>query len=186
MRNRFLMLVVVMATLFACNSDSMTDGVNETAEKRSSVPFKVKKMSGTFEYGPGIENSIFCDKEANPALFGLNAYGEGTISHLGLSTVLEEWCWSIPDFLTIGDIGERKITFTAANGDQLWGTIKNIVYPDFPLSFDTFIEEVTIDGGTGRFENANGTITQTIITFPDTPGAPFGTFSYTAEGTISY
>ncbi len=41
MRNRFLILSVLVATLFACNSDSMsTDDMNKPGVER---PFKIKK-----------------------------------------------------------------------------------------------------------------------------------------------
>ena len=147
MRNRFLILFVVAATLFACNSDSMiSDDFNETAEKKDkSFPFKVVKMAGTYEFGPDFETSI----EICNATTGLIAEGEGNIAHLGLTTVLEEWCWNA-GFSPSGeiDLGKRYVTFTAANGDELYGEIESIDYPgfDFPNSFDfsVFIEEVTI------------------------------------------
>ena len=184
MKNRFLILVVVMATLFACNSDSMTSDLNESAEKRSDVPFKVKKGSGTYEFGPGIQNSI--DDCTGP--LRLNATGEVNISHLGKSSVLEEWCWSGAN----DDLGTRTVTFTAANGDVLTGEITDIDYfdPNNPFIFRETVK-VTNDG-TGRFEDASGTITQIVEIsqpIPEDGVGPFpliGTFTYTAEGTISY
>jgi len=194
MKNRFLILVVVAATLFACSGDSMiSDDFNETAEKKQkSFPLKVIKMAGTYEFGPGFETSI----EDCAATTGLIAEGEGNIAHLGLTTVLEEWCWNA-GFSGSGeiDLGKRYVTFTAANGDELWGEIESIDYPGFvfPTSFDfsVFIEEVTIIGGSGRFENACGNIIQTVVTTPDASTEPsltegFGTFTYSAEGTITY
>lgn len=188
MRNRFLILFLVAATLVACNSDSMiSDDFNETAEKKqNSFPFKAVKMAGTYEFGEDVETSI-----ENCAGLGLNAEGEGNVAHLGLTTVLEEWCWNGFPF----DKGTRKVTFTAANGDELWGEMNDPVdyfeNPDYDPNgnFAIFREVVTIVGGTGRFENAQGTITQTVDTTPDasqTPIQGFGTFTYSAEGTISY
>ncbi len=190
MRNRFLILFLVVATLFACSSDSMsTDDMNKPGGER---PFKAKNLEGTFEFGPGVEPSIGCDGKdfTGQDLFGLIAEGEGTIPHLGLSTVIEEWCWSIPDLFVNENLGDRKVTFTAANGDMLVGEITSIVYPGLENGdFSVFIEEVNITGGSGRFENACGTITQTVVTAEDetqTPPNTTGTFTYSAEGTISY
>jgi hypothetical protein len=168
MKNRFLILSVVMATLFACSGDSMiSDDFNETAEKRKAVPFKVKKLAGTY----------ILNGDCGAAT--LTAIGEGTVAHLGKSAILEEWCWSGAPT----DVGTRSVTFTAANGDELQGTITSIVYTS-PL---TFIEGVTIEGGTGRFENAQGTITEYVeISQPQSPTAATGTFIYSAEGTITY
>ena len=177
MRNRFLMLSVVMATLFACNSDSIiSDDFNETAEKKDkSFPFKVVKMAGDYSFG-------FIPSQGCVVL---NAEGEGIIPHLGLSTVVEEWCWNGQPT----DIGIRRVTFTAANGDKLMGRMDDPVdYFAFPDT-SKFREVVTIDGGTGRFSDAKGTITQTVVTTPDdsqTPIQGFGTFTYSAEGTITY
>ena len=188
MKNRFLILVVVAATLFACSGDSMiSDDFNETAEKKQkSFPLKVVKMAGTYEFGGDVETSI-----ETCAGLSLNAEGEGNIAHLGLTTVLEEWCWNGFPF----DKGTRKVTFTAANGDELWGEMYDLVdYFENPNydpdgNFAIFREVVTIVGGTGRFANASGTITQIVDTTPDasqTQVQGFGTFTYSAEGTISY
>ena len=123
MKNRFLILCLVLATLFACNSDSMgIDGLDETAEKRSGVPFKAKKLVGDYEYGPEVETSIDCGKSTS-----LNAEGQGTISHLGKTAVVEEWCWNAG--IPIDQEGPRYVTFTAANGDEVWGVINSIDYP---------------------------------------------------------
>ena len=110
MKNRILILFVVAATLFACSGDSMiSDDFNETAEKRKDVPFKIKNLVGTYTLGPG-------DASCGPNF--LIARGEGTISHLGKSMLLEDWCFDagIPD-----DNGtKRKVIFVAANGDELY------------------------------------------------------------------
>jgi len=166
MKNRILILSVFMATLFACNSDSMiSDDMNKKAVER---PFKIKKVEGTFFLGPG-------DESCGPVV--LNANGEGPVSHLGRSTVFEEWCFNGET----SDLGTRTITFTAANGDQLVGEIQS-----FQRDGLTFTEEVDIKPGhgSGRFANAEGSFTQIIIVSDPTPG--FGTFTYSAEGTIKY
>lgn len=174
MKNRFLILALVAATLFACSSDSMvSDEFNETAEKRKSVPFKAKNIEGTYEFGAG-------DASCNPAK--LIAEGEGTASLLGKREefeIIEQWCWNG----TNEDLGTRSVKFTDENGDYFEGTITSINYPT-PL---TFIEEVTVAGGTGRFDGASGTFTQHVeISPPQSPTAGTGTFTYNAKGKISY
>lgn len=162
MRNRILILSLVVATLLACNSDSMiSDDMNKKGGER---PFKVKKLEGTYALG------------GNATCATLTAIGEGTVSHLGKSAILEEWCFNP---LVENDLGTRTITFTAANGDELYGDIKTIEWEGL-----TFMEEVQIMGGTGRFENATGTFTETVEISDPTTGS--GTFTYSAEGTISY
>lgn len=70
----------------------------------------------------------------------------------------------------------------AANGDQLFGTLTGAGTQGSPIS-----ASVTIDGGTGRFEGASGSLTGTIINVLVSPGVPT-VFDTTAsfEGTISY
>jgi len=172
MRNRILILFLVAATLIACNSDSMiSDDFNETAEKSSAVPFKIKKLEGTFTLGGG-----------DPAICGpnfLNARGAGNISHLGKSTLSEDWCFdvSIPN----DDGTKRIVTFVAANGDELRSNEIGSVTWTSPVSF---VEEFEFEGGTGRFANATGTFTETVEIVFDSPTT--GTFTLSAEGTITY
>ena len=76
MKNRFLILFVAAATLFACSGDSMiSDDFNETAEKQPPINFKAKKLVGNYEFGPEVNTSINCN-----ATTGLKAEGEGTVS----------------------------------------------------------------------------------------------------------
>lgn len=166
MRNRFLILSLVAATLFACSSDSMvSDDFNKRAVER---PFKVKKVEGTYFLAGG-------DESCGPVV--LNANGEGPVSHLGRSTVFEEWCFNGQT----SDLGIRTITFTAANGDMFVGEIQS-----FQRDGLTFTEEVDIMPGlgTGRFATAEGSFTQTINISDPTTGQ--GTFTYSAEGKIKY
>jgi len=176
MKNRILILTVLAATLFACSSDSMINDDQEVfnlkAEKKAvERPFKIKKAQGTFIIIP-VFDPLSC-----PALV-LNAPGEGNVTHLGRSTLFEEWCWSgAPD-----DVGTRSLIITAANGDELWATPSEVMFTsDF-----TFEEVTIINGGTGRFEHATGEFREFVeITFGD-ESELFGTFSLSAVGTITY
>lgn len=147
------------------------DLINQEVKLKAAVerPFKIKKVEGTYSFFLG-------DGESCSALV-LNAIGEGTITHLGRSTMLEEWCSNGP-----ADLGTRSITFTAANGDELRGFHSSIEF----TSNLTFVETLNFDGGTGRFENATGVFIETVVVTEDSPGAPTGSFVMSGEGTITY
>jgi hypothetical protein len=177
MRKRFVILSVLAATLFACTSDSMInddlDLINQEVKLKAAVerPFKIKKVEGTYSFFPG-------DGESCSALV-LNAIGEGTMTHLGRSTMLEEWCSNGP-----ADLGTRSITITAANGDELRGYHSTIEFIGSDPT--TFVETLNFDGGTGRFENATGVFIETVVVTEDFLGAPTGTFVMSGAGTIIY
>ena len=180
MKNRILILMLSVVTLFACSSDSLiNDEVNlskqkvdlqkSSSKKAVERPFKIKKVEGTYSFFPG-------DGESCSALV-LNAIGEGTMTHLGRSTMLEEWCSNDP-----ADLGTRSITITAANGDELRGSHSSIVFIN--NSPTTFVETLNFNGGTGRFENATGVFIETVVVTEETPFN--GTFVMSGEGTITY
>ena len=165
MKNRFLILFVLAATFFACNSDSM---ISEDLDKKAvERPFKIKNLEGTFLVG------------GDATCATLNAEGEGTVSHLGLSAVVEQWCWNGQPT----DLGTRTSVITAANGDELYCRITTI---DWPILDQSFIETVEVEGGTGRFSEASGQFTQYVEIQFDCFGCPTGTFIMNAEGTIKY
>lgn len=183
MKNRILILSVLVATLVACSSDSMVnddinlsnqkEGVNSMSKKKAvERPFKIKKATGDFIFFPG-------DGDPCPAIV-LNALGEGTVTHLGLSTMFEEWCWNGQLY----DLGTRTLTLTAANGDVLYAAATTIVWTS-PLTFE---EDFTFVGGTGRFENVE---IDDEIDFKESVEITFetefnGTYIMSSEGTITY
>jgi len=86
-------------------------------------------------------------------------HGTGKASHLGKTNAfLDQW-WSMnpmygqpPGF----SYGEGTMTFTAANGDELWAIYTGTA--DHNLDPYPVIELMgTFNGGTGRFKNASGT-----------------------------
>lgn len=175
MKNRILILTVLAATLFGCTSDSMINDDQEVFNlkaKKKAVerPFKIKKVEGTYSFFGG--DGVSC-----LAPLALNAIGEGTITHLGRSTMFEEWCSNAPD-----DLGTRSITITAANGDELRGYHSTIQF--IGANPTTFVETLNFDGGTGRFKNATGVFIETVVVFEDDQFT--GTFVMSGEGTIKY
>lgn len=171
MRNRFLILFVAVATLFACNSDSMsTDEMNKPGGERATpINIKIKKVEGTYNFIPDAE----CGEVT------LTAIGEGIVSHLGPSSLVEQWCFNGQ----IPDLGKREITITAANGDELYGFHDSVIFDPATLSF---IETFNFKGGTGRFANASGTFTEYVQIFPEGPGPSPGTFTLSGEGSLIY
>ncbi|WP_424269489.1 hypothetical protein [Eudoraea sp.] len=174
MKNRILILTVLAATLFGCTSDSVINDDQEVYNlkaKKKTVerPFKIKKIEGTYSFFGG--DGVSCSALA------LNAIGEGTITHLGRSTMFEEWCSNAPD-----DLGTRSITITAANGDELRGYHSTIQF--IGSNPTTFVETLNFDGGTGRFKNATGVFIETVVVFEDDQST--GTFVMSGEGTIKY
>lgn len=181
MKHYMFMLLLCVATLLACSPEAT---LNETLDqsllkadlqsssktKAVTRPFKMTILDGTWSVGPG--DGVSCS-----ALF-LQALGEGNATHLGLTNLVEEWCWSgSPD-----DLGTRSLMLIAANGDMVWGTPTMVLW-NSPSSF----EEVTeIQGGTGRFEHATGELREYVETTAGDETGAFGTFTFRAEGTITY
>jgi hypothetical protein len=180
MKNRILILTLSVITLFACTSDTLITDDNNlfkndnnlTQRKAVERPFKIKKVTGTWYnfLGDGVSCSAVV----------LNAVGEGTVTHLGHSTLFEEWCFNGNG----NDLGTRTLTITAANGDELWG---NHTFIQWNSDFTAFEEVLVFDGGTGRFENASGEFNESVEVTYDDPNNPFyGTFTLSGEGTLKY
>jgi len=115
---------------------------------RNQVPFM-----GTVE---GVALPVFTDPCNRP----VTLYGAGQASHLGrfawASTLTAtDLCPVVPNFTVTGG----KVTLTAANGAQLFGTYTGSglnpgsVGPPFLVLLDL---AVTITGGTGTFLNTTG------------------------------
>jgi len=169
MKNRILILSVLMATLFACSTDSMNTEESALSKKSKdkTKSFKVINVEGSY----ALSGSALCP-------FILNANGQGTIPHLGLSTLSEEWCNNGDS----DDLGTRTITITSANGDELYGYHTTILW----TSPTTFEETLIIDGGSGRFENACGTFMEYVEITPPSPQGE-GTFTLNIEeGTLTF
>jgi hypothetical protein len=131
-----------------------------------SVPFK-GRSSGTvtpvgFDQAAGI---LYAHVE-----------GQGQATHLGRFTQTGD---AAVDVAT-GNAGGTWM-LTAANGDQLFLDFEAIPTSDSTHGLAAF----TIVGGTGRFQGATGSYTQTIV-FTTTPGTPGSTFTDVLEGTISF
>lgn len=106
----------------------------------------------------------FTDKDCIAAgyLWRFSSAGEGGVgqmSHLGRVAEYSLTQCSVPGPLGIESVG--TVTFTAANGDELWieHTMLSQIIGEFPggeLHGFTFVGTWEADGGTGRFAHATG------------------------------
>ena len=83
-------------------------------------------------------------------------YGTGTLTHLG-KTGLEQYTCFDPVNMAIY---ETWYILTAANGDVVRGGSTGV---GFTPEGDTVLY-MSIEGGTGRFENASGSMASTVVT----------------------
>jgi hypothetical protein len=89
----------------------------------------------------------------------------------GTATGLGDWT-GVADRVTHGTKVQISTTMTAADGDQLFFEIEGTE------GADGFSGTYTITGGTGRFEGATGSGSNTATSNPD------GTFTMVFDGTI--
>lgn len=88
--------------------------------------------------------------------------GDGIGNHLGRFTIARHHCFTPPDHPDFNGsvIHDGRYEITAANGDKIWGTYSGELQPtefgpDGPIR-GIITSPSTIDGGTGRFANAQG------------------------------
>jgi hypothetical protein len=93
--------------------------------------------------------------------------GTGTATHIGRYAYHADECFDPTTSTVTG-----AFTLTAANGDAIFGTYSG------PCSADTCTESAMVDGGTGRFAEAEGQFDVTVLVGP-------GTYSETVSGTLS-
>ena len=109
--------------------------------------------------------------------------GEGTASHLGECTIRVDHCYQIQTYE--GGSTENGIgVVTAANNDEIHFTYSGTFHFNaYPPTLITYSNQVTITGGTGRFENVQGNVVCAGI--QDLTQTPNPT-TVTWNGTISY
>lgn len=108
----------------------------------------------------------------------------GVVSHLGLSTLVQDLVvvFSGPTITSTG-----TWTITAANGDQIFGTVTGGgIFTDAVHS--TTVATYTSSGGTGRFAEATTTFTAIVHGTRVSVVGGVGTTYYegTSEGLLSY
>ena len=133
MKARILLVLLVLAVVMA-SSGSMA------AAGGAVVPFKATYV--THPRTVGVEDGVLT----------IEIPAEGQATHLGEST----WyavMWVDTRFYPWPQ-GTDEMTFTAANGDQLFGS-----YIGYAIPTETGVEfwgDIQISGGSGRFEGVTG------------------------------
>jgi len=148
-RNRSILAVVVLIALLAVVVYGVASaGINKER------PFKATSHEVVTSEG------VFDDSDC-PAVT-VNAEGSGNGTHLGEFRVVRRHCFTPPDHPDFnGEVmHDGQYEITTANGDKLWGTYSGNLQPtkfgEYGPIRGIITSPSTIDGGTGRFEDANG------------------------------
>lgn len=120
-----------------------------------------------------VEPTIECE-------VGVPSAGAGTghTNYFGDYTWHFEWCLVLTGPDTV-EVDVAFLTATAANGDVLYGTFtaEGVLAPD---GSPPNTQELTYEGGTGRFERAVGSASGVGLIYPDK--SSYNTF----EGTLAF
>jgi len=155
--------MAVISLVAGCNktNDKTFDNSSELkigGTHEVTVPFKVDFFTIEAEDGNGSP----CEGSQGNTDDWVSAHqvGEGTGTHLGNFSVDVAFCFcTAPD--EYGEYINALFVFTAANGDELYGTIDEGFVEFFPEPYENGIIAIYNDyleftGGTGRFEGASG------------------------------
>jgi hypothetical protein len=156
-----LLLLAIVIMLAACQKDNtiidqtdLTTAVSERGSKNHPVPFHATFISTVI---PPVAPDLGACGTGYPVLRIYQTL-DGNATHMGNITGTISSCLNI----STGARFNRSFTLEAANGDLL------------------YIYEFVITGGTGRFEDATGSVTGTFV-----PIAP-GQFDTVLDGEIQY
>ena len=177
MKTLQILLVIAFVIISGFSKDTQTDEnvfLKKGTDKSVTVPMKV--------WGTTIDNNALprtnCDGEPAMSHTG-GGWLQGHQTHGG-SFITSQSTWIINDCETVGYINTSNITGTntVANGDSYnyYCTMEVVLAasPPFMVKLD-----ITIDGGTGRFEGATG--------FVECHGYHNGeVITFTGEGTITF
>ncbi|SNC65372.1 hypothetical protein SAMN06265337_1276 [Hymenobacter gelipurpurascens] len=170
MKKLLIVLPIVLLSLAGCEKVDLTEGSPaELTARETTADARLKEAKHTVSV-QGTFATLASPLPSAPG--GAVVNGTGQMSHLGKSTFED---FPILDINALSGTGTR--TITAANGDQLVGTLDIVLVP---LTATTFTVQVnfTITGGTGRFTGATGNIYGTdVLDFNN----PAGTASFVGE-----
>lgn len=173
MKQQLSTLLCVFASLFlfiSCKKETSSLLSNEQKSQSSKMNEEGVPFKGTYEISVQFLSGP-------PAIYHIIT-GTGTATHLGASSFVAKstlYLTPPPPFISRG-----SIIFTAANGDQLFA---NHIATSTPVAGapSIVIVNYTVTGGTGRFEDASGSLVGRPVL---QPGATNGTT--TIEGNINY
>ncbi len=183
MKTRFLFLVLFSALLFTgCSTENEEDFLIESSSsKLSKENLTTKVVTRPFKFKASGDWFIVESTECN-GLIQYTIVGNGNATHMGAIDIEGKICSFPPDlhFLTV--------KFTAANGDQLTMESVEVFFNEDGLYAGGVFNCVE---GTGRFENATGSVMVnefiTITDFDQETGLPLaGIFANKGNGTVTY
>lgn len=175
---------------------------HEEGDKDHYVPFKARfELSAIVNrMGPITQLDYQTDwlVEDGVIIGGMHVdiVGNGNATHLGRTefTIYQWWSqlYPYPGLLPKDSYGQGEITFTAANGDELWATYYGTAdHQDDPPT--EILTNGIFKGGTGKFEDAegkflwDGLFVKTLVMPPmPTGGEILGTGTVTVTGYIKY
>jgi hypothetical protein len=150
---RIILLFGLMVILMAFTSSHLlqADPLHSSGQsslllaKKHPVPFNARI------------NAVITEMVGDPSALKVTVNGSGNATHLGRIGFYVKETIAFDEFFN--GVADQDITFTAANGDKLYvHAISNMA----PVSADPLIlaEEGSgwITGGTGRFEDASGSV----------------------------
>jgi hypothetical protein len=147
MRFPAIPLTLLATVLVACSDELPTavaaDGFE--AAQAAVVPPQVLPFKGTLD---AASHTSAYDPQTNAVL--IHEVGTGTATYLGRYTLVSDYALNAATLW-----GSVSMTFTAANGDLLFATGTAQGTPQQDGSIHSH-EDLTITGGTGRFEGATG------------------------------
>ena len=172
MKTKCLLLMLLSAILFiGCSTDNQEDFLNDSSRSKLSKDNLAKVVTRPFKSKASGDWFIVESTECN-GLLQYTILGNGNATHMGAIDVEGKICTFPPDlyFLTV--------KFTAANGDEITlESVEVFFTEDGHYAGGVF----NCVGGTGRFENATGSVTVNefiaITDFDQETGLPLtGTF----------
>lgn len=124
----------------------------------------------------GILAVNFTGAPTSPGMIAITANGVGRLTNVGnLSFQLQKTL----DLTVKVPTYSGTFTITAANGDTLTGTYSAVAGAPDAAGYGTFSGQLTVTGGTGRFQVASG-----IIPFSAMANANSGQAAYSLQGSL--
>ncbi len=166
------LILISLSMLFACDREARQDSTSPqeetTVTERGNHNSRPLPFRANFYTDLNLDLILAGEKVCNDPVFNSPNIqtGEGNALHLGRFEAYLDFCLQLIDPPTPGGLFARYSElgghFKAANGDLLYIGLSGIgeIYLSDKPGYDLeFSDDFTIEGGTGRFENATGTMT---------------------------
>lgn len=127
-------------------------------------------------------NGRFTFEQWGPNWWDIYTHGDvtGTLRHLGWARMYTRHTPNLD-----GTLSDGTFTIVAANGDQIRGTYTG--YGSYVSESQVLATAVlSIDGGTGRFAHATGTINASFLETFDDPTYYSAKVAWTLDGAVTY